>query len=296
VTISRRYAPYLLCAPTLLYLLALIIYPMVYSALMSFKKWDMARGLSVFDMPWVGLANFQKLAGDATFRVVLGNTLQFMVVAVGAEFVLGFAIALLLNRRCLRWSPLWMTLILVPMMLPSIAAGQMWRVLFDLKYGVINAFVQWLGVKGGINFLGSPTWALRTVMIVDIWQWTPFVVLILLAGLRSLPEEPYEAARVDGAGAWASFRFLTLPLLSWPILIVLLMRLMDTFKIFDAVYSLTYGGPGVTSTTASFYIYLKSFKNFELGYGAALSWLVFFIVYLMSVGIIRFVRREADTL
>jgi multiple sugar transport system permease protein len=143
-----------------------------------------------------------------------------------------------------------------------------------------------------INFLGDTTWALLSVIIVDIWQWTPFVIIILLAGMRSVPQEPIEAALTDGATNWEIFRHIILPLMKSQIVIVLLIRGMDIFKTFDIVYALTFGGPGQSTTVATFYIYRQAFTQFKLGYGAALSWIVFIIVYLLSYAILKILKPE----
>lgn len=290
---SRKLQPYVLIAPTIAWIAAFIIYPLIFSIVMAFKQFKLKKDLSFWDMPWVGLRNFEKAIYDENFLSALWITILIMVVAVTIEFLLGLAIALLLNRKNVRWQPFFMTLLMTPMMMPVIAGGLLWRMLFDVRWGAVNAVVQWFGLPA-IDFLGTIRWALPSVMVVDIWQWTPFVVLILLSGLRAIPEELYEAALVDGANRIQSFFKITWPLLAWPIMIVLLIRSMDAFKIFDVVYGLTFGGPGNSTTTASFYIYKQGFSQFNLGYAAALSWIVFIVVYTISMLIIRFLRPAED--
>lgn len=291
--ISRRTQPYILIAPTVAWIAAFIIYPLIFSIVMAFKQFKLKKDLSFWDMPWVGLRNFEKAIYDENFLGALWITVLIMVVAVTLEFLLGLAIALLLNRRNIRWQPFFMMLLMTPMMMPVIAGGLLWRMLFDVRWGAVNAVIQWFGLPS-IDFLGTIRWALPAVMVVDIWQWTPFVVLILLSGLRAIPEELYEAAVVDGASRFQSFLKITWPLLAWPVMIVLLIRSMDAFKIFDVVYGLTFGGPGNSTTTASFYIYKQGFSQFNLGYAAALSWLVFIVVYTISMLIIRFLRPTEE--
>jgi multiple sugar transport system permease protein len=147
-----------------------------------------------------------------------------------------------------------------------------------------------------VNFLGDPQAAFFGVLLVEIWQWTPFVIIILLAGLRSLPVEPMEAAVVDGASKWQVFVRITVPLLIPQILVVLLIRGMDIFKTFDFIYSLTFGGPGQSTTLVSFYIYRQAFVQFKLGYGAALSWITFVIIYILAFLILKFVRPKEITI
>ena len=289
----RKKQPYLLMAPTMIWLLAFIVYPLVFSIVMVFKQFKLKRGLTFWDMPWVGLRNLENAFADENFRKSLVVTIEIMVVAVSIEFLLGLGIALLLNKKGVKGHFLFMTLLLTPMMMPIIAGGLTWRMLLDVRWGAVNVLITSLGFPP-VDFLGNITLALPSVMLVDIWQWTPFVVLILLSGLRAIPEELYEAAVVDGAGRVQSFASITWPLMAWPVMIVLLIRSMDAFKIFDVVYSLTFGGPGSSTTTASFYIYKQGFSQFNLGYAAALSWIVFVIVYAISFLIIRFLKPAED--
>jgi len=290
---SRKIQPYILIAPTIAWLAAFIIYPLIFSIIMAFKQFKLKKDLSFWEMPWVGLRNFEKAVHDENFLNAVWVTILIMLVAVTIEFIIGLAIALLLNRKNVRGHAFFMTLLMTPMMMPIIAGGLLWRMLFDVRWGVVNAVIQWFGLPS-IDFLGTIQWALPAVMVVDIWQWTPFVVLILLSGLRAIPEELYEAAVVDGASRFQSFLKITWPLLAWPIMIVLLIRSMDAFKIFDVVYGLTFGGPGNSTTTASFYIYKQGFSQFNLGYAAALSWIVFIVVYTITMLIIRFLKPAEE--
>ena len=289
----RRKQPYILLAPTMIWLLAFVIYPLIFSVVMAFKQFKLKKGLTFWDMPFIGLRNFEKAIKDDNFLQALWITLVLMVVAVAIEFVLGMLIALLLNKKNVKGHFVFMTLLLTPMMMPVIAGGLLWRMLLDVRWGAVNAIVMFFGLPA-IDFLGTIQWALPSVILVDIWQWTPFVVLILLSGLRAIPEELYEAATVDGAGRLQAFAHVTWPLLAWPVMIVLLIRSMDAFKVFDVVYGLTFGGPGNSTTVASFYIYKQGFSQFLLGYAAALSWIVFIIVYLISFLIIRFLKPAEE--
>ena len=289
----RKAHAYFLMAPTMIWLLAFIVYPLIFAIVMALKQFKLKKDLTFWDLPWVGLRNFEKAFGDENFLKALWITILVMLVAVTIEFLLGLVIAMLLNRKITRGHSFYMTLLLTPMMMPVIAGGLLWRMLLDVRWGAVNAIIMFFGLPA-IDFLGTTTWSLPAVMVVDIWQWTPFVVLILLSGLRAIPEELYEAGLVDGAGRWQAFRKITWPLLAWPVMIVLLIRSMDAFKIFDVVYGLTFGGPGSSTTTASFFIYRRGFTEFNLGYAAALSWLVFLIVYLISSLIIRFLKPAEE--
>ena len=288
---EKRIVPYLYMAPTMIWLVFFIIYPLIFALVMAFKRFKLKRGLTIWDMPWVGFDNIINAFTDQYFLLSLKTTCVVLVFAVSIEFAIGMAVAYLLNKEKVRYDPLWMILILSPLMLPLIASGNLWRMLFDIRWGAVNAAVMFFGLNP-IDFLGNPSWALITVIIVDIWQWTPFVIIILLAGMRSVPQEPVEAALADGASNWQIFRHVTLPLMKGQILIVLLIRGMDVFKTFDIVYALTFGGPGQSTTVATFYIYRQAFTQFKLGYGAALSWIVFIIVYLLSYIILRAFKPE----
>jgi len=292
--ILKNKMPFLYMAPTILWILFFMIYPLIFSIVMSLKRFKLERGVSFWGMKWVGLDNFKRAFADKFFLQSLEKTFIILVVAVTIEFFLGMCIALLLNKKGVRFDFLWIALILSPMMLPLIASGNLWRMLFDTRWGVINAAIMSIGLNP-IDFLGNPKWSLIAVIIVEIWQWTPFVVIILLAGLRSIPDEPKEAALVDGATNFQTFRYVMLPLMAHQILIVLLIRSMDVFKTFDIVYALTFGGPGQSTTVVSFYIYRQAFTQFKLGYAATLSWIVFIIIYLMSFTILKFVKLKDVT-
>jgi multiple sugar transport system permease protein len=247
--------------------------------------------MGFLDMPWVGLDNFITAIQDKFFIQALGVTGTMILVGVAIEFLIGMIIANLLSKEDIRLEPLWIVLIVSPMMLPLIASGSLWRMLFDLRWGAVNAAVMWFGLEP-INFLGSKDWALFSVIVVDIWRWTPFVIITLLAGFRSVPPDPKESAIVDGATNFQIFRHITLPMMRNQILVVLLIRSMDIVKTFDIVYALTFGGPGQSSTTTTFYIYRQAFTQFKMGYGASLSWIVFILILVISITIIKILRPK----
>jgi multiple sugar transport system permease protein len=287
----KRATPYAYMAPTMIWLLAFMIYPLIFALVMAFKKFKLMKGMTIWNMPWYGLNNFVDAFNDPYFLLSLQKTAIILVVAVTIEFLLGFLVAWLLNKKQIRWDFIWIALILSPMMMPLIASGNLWRMLLDVRWGAVNAVVMFLGFKP-IDFLGTTQWALPAVIFVEIWQWTPFVIITLLAGLRSIPEEPKEAAMVDGASHWQTFTHVILPHMQGQIMIVLLIRSMDVVKTFDIIYALTFGGPGQSTTVATFYLYRQAFTQFKLGYGAALSWIIFIMVYLISFIILKLFRRQ----
>lgn len=278
-------------APTMIWLLFFIVYPLIFALVMAFKRFKLERGLTFWDMPWVGLDNFVTAFTDVYFLLALSKTFIILLVAVSIEFALGFFIAHLLNKKNVKADFLWIVLILSPMMLPLIASGNLWRMLLDVRWGAVNAVVMFFGFEA-IDFLGTTKWSLPAVIMVEIWQWTPFVIITMLAGLRSIPDDPKEAALVDGANKMQMFRHIVLPLMRGQILIVLLIRSMDVFKTFDIVYALTFGGPGQSTTVATFYLYRQAFTQFKLGYGSALSWIIFIIVYFISFAILKVFGKE----
>ena len=289
--LKKKSAPFLFMSPTLLWIVIFIIYPLIFAVVMAFKRFKLQRGLGFLDMPWVGLDNFITAVQDKFFISALGVTGTMIIVGVTIEFLLGLLIAKLLSKEDIRLEALWIVLIVSPLMLPLIASGNLWRMLFDLRWGAVNAAIMWFGLDP-INFLGSKEWALFSVIVVDIWRWTPFVILTLLAGFRSVPTDPKESAIVDGASNFQIFRHITLPMMRNQILVVLLIRSMDAVKTFDIVYALTFGGPGQSSTTTTFYIYRQAFTQFKMGYGAALSWIVFILILIISITIIKILKPK----
>jgi multiple sugar transport system permease protein len=238
------------------------------------------------------LGNFARLAGDRFFGIALAQTLIYAGGALVAEFVLGLVLALLLDSQ-IRARNLFRALLLTPIMLPPVVVGVIWRLMFNPSFGVINGTLASLGIDTSrLTWLASPKLALVSVILVDVWQWTPFMFLIMLAGLQAIPQEPYEAAMIDGASAWQMFRHITLPLLKPAILVALLLRTIDLLRIFDQVFILTQGGPGFATETVSLYIYKTAFRFFDLGYAAALSLVLLVLVNIISIGYVKWLRRD----
>lgn len=271
--------------PAVVLLSLVTIYP-----LFSVLYLSLQRRLLIFDVTkFSGLDNYRFLLKDERFWNAFGNTIYFTAVSVTLELLLGFAIALLLNRS-FRFKGLVTAVVLVPWAVPTVVSARMWEWIYNTDFGVLNHL---LGVK--INWLGSPLWAMNAAIVMDVWKTTPFVVILLLAGLKVIPHELYQAARIDGAGAWQLFRRITLPLLLPVVLVALIFRTLDAFRIFDAVYVLTGGGPANTTETLSIYAYKVLFQTLQFGYGSTLSVVVFLCVGTLSVLYIRLLRSEART-
>jgi multiple sugar transport system permease protein len=183
---------------------------------------------------------------------------------------------------------------LVPMLVPPIVAAVIWRLMFNPQFGVINGTLRMLGVDTAtLTWTSGETWALASVILVDIWEWTPFIFLVLSAGLQAIPPDPVEAARLDGANTWQVFRDVKLPLLKPAIALAVMLRAMDLVRIFDQIWILTQGGPGYATETVSLYIYRNAFRFFNFGYAAAMSFFVLLATILFARGVLRLMRREA---
>jgi multiple sugar transport system permease protein len=280
-----RTLPYLLAAPAVAVLLALSVYPLVYSVRVGLTTGASAR--------W-SFQNFTRLASDRFFFDALGHTIFFASAALTLEFFLGLALALLLDRE-MRGRSVFRAALLAPMMLPPVVVGVVWRLMLNTDFGAVNGTLKGVGVNtAGLTWTASPALAMASVIAVDVWQWTPFVFLVLLAGLQAIPQEPYEAALVDGASAWQTLRDVTLPMLKPAILIALLLRTMDLLRVFDQIFILTQGGPGFATETVSLYIYHAAFRFGDFGYAAAMSFVLLLLTNAVSVFYIRLLqRREA---
>ncbi|HEY3228739.1 MAG TPA: sugar ABC transporter permease [Roseiflexaceae bacterium] len=278
--------PLLLLAPTALFALAVTVFPLGYAAFASIQAFRFGRPVAL-----IGLLNYQNLLADANFRGSVATTLIYTVAATAIEFVLGMALALLLKDDLPLQGIIRSTLI-IPMIVAPVVVGIVWRLLYSSDVGLVG-YVTQLITGEPISLLSSPALALPALILVDIWEWTPFMFLILLAGIQSLPQEPFEAARVDGASAWGSFRLLMLPMLRPVIMVAVLIRAMDAFTVFDQVYVLTQGGPGTATEVATLMVYKTAFRFSQIGYGAAMAIALLALVMALSVAIVRVFRGDS---
>jgi multiple sugar transport system permease protein len=277
--------PFFLVAPALVVLLTLSIYPLIYSITISLQQ-QTASGVV-----W-SLVHFKRLASDGFFQTALVHTVVYATAALTCEFLLGLGLALLLNQQ-IRRRELFRASLLVPMMLPTVVVGVVWRLLLHPNFGAINGTLKQIGIDTeSLTWTASPRLAFLAVIAVDVWQWTPFVFLVLLAGLQAIPQEPYEAALIDGSTRWQTFRHVTLPLLKPAILIVLLLRTMDLLRVFDQVFILTEGGPGFGTEMISLYIYRTAFRFFDFGYAAAMSFVLLLLTNVVSVVYLKLLQNE----
>lgn len=285
----RVKAPYLLIAPTVGLLTFLTLYPFIYSFWVSLHTWVLSRP-NIF--PFVGLANYQELIfEDSLFHQTLRNTFIVLLVGLTLEFGLGLLLAIILNQKDIKGVTIFRVIFIIPMIVMPIVVGVLWKFLLHPSYGVLNYFLTQLGMKSQA-WIADPKLALMTVIGVDVWEWTPFVVLILYSGLLSLPIEPYEAATIDGASSWQRFKYLTLPLMKPIILIVIIMRMIDLIELFDIVFVLTRGGPGNSTMVLTLYNFRMGLNYFNMGKASALSWIILVMVFILTQLYIRVTRSE----
>ncbi|PQV44873.1 carbohydrate ABC transporter permease [Paraburkholderia sp. BL21I4N1] len=282
----RRYLPLvLLVGPALLVLGVLALYPVLRVLVDSFFNVDYASGQRFF----TGLENYRAVLGDSEFSASFANTLQFTVVASVIEVVLGGALALLFSRA-FAGRRFIIPLAILPMMLSTLVCSAIWRNWLNYS-GFLNALLAVFG-QPAVQWLSDPHLAIWSLILVDVWQWTPMAFLIILAGLQSIAPELYEAARTDGASEWQCLRHITLPLIVPQIVLAMLLRSIDTFKLFDKVYALTGGGPGNATQTLSTYIYDTGFRFFNVGPASAASVLMLLIsAVLVSVNVWLSIRK-----
>jgi len=290
---SRRghFGPYLVMLPALLFLLAVSIAPLLYSLVVSFLRYNL---MNPERRGFIGLRNFQLLLESPDFWNSLFVTFKFVAIAVSVELALGLGLALVLSRE-LPGMNLFRSLILVPLALAPVVVGLLWRFMLGTEYGILNFLISAIGFSR-TDFLSNTTLALPVIALVDVWQWTPFMFLILLAAIQALPHDPYEAAAIDGASTWETIVHITLPQLKYPILVALLLRTIDAFRVYDLIFMMTRGGPVNATDTLSWSVYNVGFRTFNMGYAAALSWIMLIIVTIVVTIFIRLLSgRGAQT-
>jgi len=280
----ERLGGYLLAAPSAALLFGIALVPILATAWFSVQRF-----IVVFhEKRFTGLANYRFLLQDARFWTALGNTGYFAIVSVALETVLGLAVALLLDARAPGRAVL-RTAVLVPWAIPAAVSAKMWAWLFNPEYGLITrAFA-----GGSVNWLGTPGYAMHAAILVDVWKTTPFVALLLFAALRSIPDDLYRAAQIDGASAARTLFRITLPLLRPAILVALVLRTLDAFRVFDSIYVLTGGGPANTTETLAIYTYKTLMSSGDFGYGSTLAVATFLCVLAVSGVYLRLLGKEA---
>lgn len=282
---SENLIAYLFIAPLVLIIALFSLYPVVYSLFLSLHR--IVLSLPTLGQPFVGFDNFVALFRDPVARNSLAVTIIFVGVSTFFEICLGLIIALTINES-FKCRSIVRAVILIPWAIPTVIASQMWRFAFNDQYGIVNYLVFGLDVSHYEAWLAWPFWALSAIICADVWKTASFAALIILAGLQTIPEELYEASRIDGANVFQRFFTITLPLLKPAILVALLFRTMDAFRVFDLVFVMTQGGPGDATNVLQFYGYRKMFAEGLVGYGSAISILVFVLVLSISIIYLKF--------
>ncbi len=279
--------------PAAVAVFGIIIYPVLRTLLISFFRVDSALAS---DTPFVGLHNYASVLADPGFWATVGRTLYFTLVSTGFELVLGLGLAALLNVDLKgRW--LFRAIVVIPWAVPTIVNAAMWKGIFNAQYGALNGVLTQLGLLDEYKaWLGDPTLALNAVVVADVWKTTPLVAFFLLAGLSSIPKDLYEAAKLDRASTWKTFRSITLPLLVPSIAIVLILRTVEAFKVFDLIYGMTRGGPANGTQTIAYYAYTTAFSDQDYGVGSAISYLVVLVILALSTIYLRLLRRSEMSL
>jgi multiple sugar transport system permease protein len=275
--------------PAVILILLLSIFPLLFSLVLAFMSWDLSRLTG--GARFIGLGNFVTLVNDARFWNTARVSLTFVIGAVTLEFILGLGVALLLNQE-IRFRRFFRVAFLVPMMLTPAAVAYAGRMLFNEGAGPINDIIEHLGGPQ-IPWFSNASLALPSLMLLDAWEWTPFVMIVLLAGLQSLPPEVFEAARVDGASEWQTFRHITFPMLLPVSITVILIRALEAFKLFDIVSVMTGGGPGTATEPVTLYAYLVGMKNGNLGYASAIAYSLLVMVIIFSTLFLNSLRQRA---
>jgi multiple sugar transport system permease protein/N,N'-diacetylchitobiose transport system permease protein len=288
-TREARFALALLI-PSIVVVFGIVVYPVIKTLITSFYAVD-----SPFPKAWpgVGLDNYTKALSSAQFWSAVERTAYFTFTSTALELVFGICIALLLYAPLrMRW--LFRTIVVLPWALPTIVNGALWRYMFDANYGVINAALTQLHLIGAYKaWFASPFGALNIVVFADVWKNTSLVAFFLLAGLTTIPHELYEAARLDGVSAWQAFLRITLPLLRPAIVVVLVLRTIEAFKVFDIIYVMTGGGPANGTQSVTFYTYQRAFSDELFGYGSALAYLIVLFILALAALYIRALRSES---
>jgi multiple sugar transport system permease protein len=282
--LADRQFKYLAITPAVLIILLIGLFPIVYTAIVSFQNINMLEE----DTSFSGLLNYERLLSDARFWQALAHTFLFLGVALPVELMLGLLLAFLFLER-MPGRQVFVALLVLPVVISPIIAGATWRLLLDNRFGPINQIIGWFaGQEMTILWTVNPSFAYPAILMAEIWQWTPFMFLLLLAALSNVDKSQLEAAEIDGASFLTTFRKIVLPAIGPVLAIAVLIRGLDLFRLFDIVWALTKGGPGTMTETISIYAYVQGFQQFETSYTAAMT---FVIILILNVLVILALRR-----
>jgi ABC-type sugar transport system permease subunit len=281
---------FLLILPALLLVMGLYVYPICYSFLVSFFKSD----IRYPGIEFRGLGNYIDIFKRPDLLVSFWRTILFTIASIALEMVTGIAVAVAFNKKFLG-RPIARSVILIPWAVPPVVNGIIWKWLVHPKIGVLNYALTSFGIIERYKpWLADPKWALSIIIVADAWKWTPLVVLLILAGLQSIPDELYEAARIDGAGSVTTFFRITLPVIQWPILVTLLLRTVEAIRVFDLIFIMTRGGPANVTKLTTYYVWEIAFKFHRLGFGSALAYLVTLLIVVFAVLYYKSINKRVE--
>lgn len=280
--LAPNYWPFVI--PALVAIAAVIVFPWVFTLWMSVNQWTLGQSQS-----FVGFDNYVRLATDTRLWEALGHTVSYTALSVIAPLVLGTLAALIFDanfplRGFLRG------IFVMPMMATPVAIALVWTMMFHPQLGVLNYLLSLIGI-GPQEWIYDQFTVIPSLVLVETWQWTPLVMLIVLGGLASVPREPYESAEIDGANAWQKFRYLTLPMIAPFLIIAAMIRSIDAVKSFDIIYAMTQGGPGTASETINIYLYNTAFSYYDIGYGSAMAVVFFILIVALSFALLMVRQR-----
>ncbi len=281
---GERYVQYWLILPALIVMCAVLVYPLAYSFWISFYDWN----ITSVERPFLGLRNYVEALSSPSSQYVFWQNIAFTVICIALEFVIGMALALLMSRQFFGRG-LARTLLLLPMLTAPVLAGFNFRWIFNDRFGLANQLLIQAGMSP-FAWLADANLARGVIILVTIWQGIPFMMLLLLAGIESLPTSPFEAATVDGANAWQRFLHIMLPLLRPVIVVAVSLRVIDLFRTFDTIYIMTFGGPGHATELLPFYIYRAAFSSGRFGFASAISYITLLLTILVLIPL--FYRRR----
>jgi multiple sugar transport system permease protein len=284
VRLAPNYWPFVI--PALVVISAVIVFPWVFTLWMSAHRWTLGQ-----EQSFIGFDNYIRLAGDARFWESLWHTLLYTVLSVAAPLFLGTLAALVFDAQ-FPFRGFLRGVFVMPMMATPVAIALVWTMMFHPQLGVLNYLLSLVGI-GPLEWIYNQSTVIPSLVLVETWQWTPLVMLIVLGGLASIPREPYESAEIDGANAWQKFRYLTLPMIAPFLMIALIIRSIDAVKSFDIIYAMTQGGPGTASETINIYLYNTSFAYYDIGYGSAMA-VIFFIAIVALSFVLLMVRQRTN--
>ena len=289
--IKQNLIAYCFVGPAIILMLIGLLYPLFTSVQLAFYDWGMGTPWS--SKEFVGLQWFKKLIRDPDVWASFWVTLKFGFWVVSIEMILGTFLAIILERP-IKGAAIFRTCLIMPLMVSPVVVGLIWRYLYDARSGLINYYLGFIGIEP-VLWLSDPNIALISLIIADIWQWTPFIFIIVLAGLQALPKDVIEASQIDGANMWQQIVMVKLPMIKSVLIVALLMRIVDVYKVVEVVFILTFGGPGLETELLALHVYKTAFTAQNLGYASAISMLLLAIVSLLSIAVLTFSNPLKET-